>query len=297
MPECTFVLLTSPSDIEFMNDTLRHLLRMCSFRFREVIVVADDLPRTTRTQSHGNSDAEFSGLIQEWQRNGTVTRCVRLSTIPSARLARKYFGSRVPAMRDRRGIPLFGWIAGLETAQTDFVVHFDSDILLHQAPGHSWIDAGIALLEGDPLAMFVSPLPGPPASDGAFHTRSVAPTFDNQGNLRFKTFSSRRFLVSKRRFENMLPTPLRYISTKQRLRMQFGFGNALYPWEHCVSCALEESEYYRVHLRSPKAWAIHCPDHGRVWIQSLPGLIKRVEVGQYPAEQGGHYDLMLPAWI
>jgi hypothetical protein len=79
-------------------------------------------------------------------------------------------------VRDHRGVPLFGWIAGLEAAQTDFVVHFDSDLLLHQAPGHSWIDAGMALIQEDPLAMFVSPLPGPPASDGSVKDQAVAPT-------------------------------------------------------------------------------------------------------------------------
>jgi hypothetical protein len=186
MPECTFVFLTNPRDIEFVDHTLRHLLRMCSFHFREIILVADDLPKGTQLQSHENSDAKFSRMIQELQRNGTITRCVRLSAIDSDRLAGKYFGSRVSAMRDHRGIPLFGWIAGLEAAQTDFVLHFDSDILLHQAPGHSWIDAGMTLIQEDPLAMFVSPLPGPPASDGSFYDQAVAPTFDNQGNLRFK---------------------------------------------------------------------------------------------------------------
>jgi hypothetical protein len=279
MPECTFVFLTNPRDIEFVDHTLRHLLRMCSFHFREIILVADDLPKGTQLQSHENSDAKFSRMIQELQRNGTITRCVRLSAIDSDRLAGKYFGSRVSAMRDHRGIPLFGWIAGLEAAQTDFVLHFDSDILLHQAPGHSWIDAGI-----------------PPASDGSFYDQAVAPTFDNQGNFRFKNFSSRRFLMNKPRFENMLPTPLRYLSTKRRLFMQFGFDNALCTWEHDVTCVLQNSKYYRVHLRSPKAWALHCRDHGRAWLRSLPALIKRVEDGRYPAEQGGHYNLMLPAW-
>ncbi len=160
------------------------------------------------------------------------------------------------------GVPMFGWIAGLETARTDFVVHFDSDILLHQAPDHNWIEAGMALIEKDSLVMFVSPLPGPPASDGCFHDQAFAPTFDEEGNLRFKTFSSRRFLVNKCRFENLLPTPLVYTSAKGRRRMQFGIGNALSPWETCVSCALKEFINDRVNLRSPKAWAIHCPDHG-----------------------------------
>lgn len=296
MRDCTFVLLTSPRDTEFVGDILRHLLKMCSFPFREVILVVDDLPKRTVPQGQENLDAEFSRLMGQWQQNGTVTRSVRLSTIPSHRLANKYFGSRVSQQRDFRGIPMFGWIAGLEEARTEFVVHFDSDILLHQAPDHSWIEAGMALIEKDPLVMFVSPLPGPPASDGCFHDQTVAPTFDGEGNLRFKTFSSRRFLVNKQRFEDLLPTPIVYTSAKGRRLMWFGIGNALWNWETCVSCAMKESQYYRVHLRSPKAWSIHCLDHGPAWVRSLPTLIKRVEEDDYPAEQGGHYDLIPSAW-
>jgi len=210
MTDCAFVLLTSPRDSGFVGDILDHLLRMCSFPFREIILVVDDLPKSV-PKEHRSLDAEFQDLTQRLQQNGAVTRFVCLDSTPTGRLAKKYFGSRVSRMRDFRGIPMFGWIAGLETAETDFVVHFDSDILLHQAPNHNWIQAGMALIEKDPQVMFVSPLPGPPASDGHFYDQAVAPTFDDEGNLRFKTFSSRRFPVNKRRFENILPTPLMHV--------------------------------------------------------------------------------------
>jgi len=294
--ECTFVLLAGPRDTGFLKATLQHLLRMCSFPFREILVVADDLPRGNRSRDTEIERSHFAGLLLRLKRDQTVTRCVYLSQIATDRLAEKHFGSRVSTMRDHRSIPLLAWIAGIEAAQTDFVVHFDSDVLLHQTPGHSWIRTGMSLIEEDPYTMFVSPLPGPPSCDGRLRAQAVAPTLDNQGNFRFKTFSSRRFLLSKQRFEKLLPTPLRYTSIKRRLLMRLGFGNAVRPWEYCVSCALQESKYYRVHLCSPKAWALHCPDHSRAWLRSLPVVIKCVEEGRYPDEQGGHYDLMLPAW-
>ena len=296
MSECTFVLLAGPRDSGFLKHTLPHLLRMCSFRFNEILFVADDLPTGNRSHDSEIENARFADLLQRLTRDQTVTRCVHLSEFASASLAKKYFGSPVSTLRDSRSVPLFGWIAGIEAAQTDFVVHFDSDILLHQAPGHNWIRTGMSLIEEDPLAMFVSPLPGPPSCDGGLRAQVVAPNLDKQGNFRFKTFSSRRFLLSKLRFEKLLPTPLRYTSIKRRLLMQLGFGNAVWPWEYCVSCALQESKYYRVHLCSPKAWALHCPDHSKAWLHSLPAVIKRVEEGRYPTEQGGYYDLMLPAW-
>jgi hypothetical protein len=292
MPECSFVLLTSPRDIEFLSPILRHLVRMCAFPFREVILVLDDLPRKIPEPRAG----EFSRLVDELRKEGVFTRSVPLSGVPSKDLAKKYFGERISVERDHRGVPLFGWIAGLEAAQTDFVLHFDSDILLYQAAGHSWIDEGMALIEEDPQVMFVAPLPGPPARDGAVHGQAITPTLDLHGNLRFKTFSSRRFLVSKQRFATLLPTPLQYISANRRRIMHLGIGNALCPWEQCVSRALEDSLFYRVHLSSADAWALHCPDHGEAWVRALPDLIGKIELGQYPEQQAGRYDLMLPAW-
>ena len=296
MTECTFAMLAGPSDAAFMGSTLRHLLKMCSFGFREVIVIADDLPKKGRSR---DAVYRFHDILGPLRNDGTVTKCVFLSAVDRDRgiLSRKYFGSpRIPKARDHRGVPLFGWLAGLEEAPTDFVVHFDSDSLLHQDPSYSWIDAAMRLMAQDSTVMFVSPLPGPPTSDGGLRGQSVDPIKDNLGNLRFKTFTSRRFLVSKQRFEKMLPTPVAYTSTKRRILMRLGFGNALSTWEDCVSRSLQESEYYRVHLGCPKAWALHCPDHGPDWLEALPSVIRRVEEGQYPAKQAGHFDLTLSAW-
>lgn len=294
--ECTCVFLAGPRDGEFLGDVVRHLLRMCSFPFREILVVVDDLPRKRSLDSEKEQE-NFVDSLTRLMRDHTISRCISLCKSASENLGQKYFGFPLQKMRDHRGVPLLGWIAGMEAAQTDFVVHFDSDILLYQSRGYSWIDTGMALIKEDPLAMFVAPFPGPPSGDRTLRAQVVPPEIDERGNLRFKTFSSRRFLVSKQRLEKLIPTPMQYISTKRHLLMQFGFGNSLCPWEHCVSCALEKSNYYRVHLNSPNAWALHCPDHGRAWRNSLSAIIKDVEDGTYPAEQGGYYDLILSAWI
>jgi hypothetical protein len=99
-------------------------------------------------------------------------------------------------------------------------------------PGHGCIHTRMTLMQENPLTIFVSLIPGSPSCDGKLRAQA-APTLDNQGNSRFKTFSSRRFVLSKQRFEKLLPTPLRYISIKRRLLMQVGFGNAIWPWEYC----------------------------------------------------------------
>lgn len=289
MTECTFVFLTSPLDVQFAKYTLTHLLKMSAYRFREVIAVADDLPRRTISDRHPATLESFSALLRELQDTGLITRCIHLSAVShNEELARKHFGSRVLALRDGRGIPLFGWIAGIEAANTEFVVHCDSDMLLHQR-GHSWIDEGIGLIEADPLVMFVSPLPGPPTPDGTFPAQQIPFTFDIEGRLRFATtFSSRMFLLKKSRFETMLPTRL--------LSFQTTGGNYVCTWEKSVSSTLSLSRFCRVHLRTENAWLMHCLDRSSDWLNLLPSIIEKVEEGSYPPSQAGYFDLILSMW-
>jgi hypothetical protein len=289
-------MLTGPADAPFITITLPHLLRMCAYDFKDVIIVFDDLPKDGR-----DADAARQPLtiLRRMQEKGVVSRILQLSTAHDRerQLAEKYFGRVLPSPRDRRGIPLLGWVAGLEEARTDFVVHFDSDILVHQRRGYSWLTEAMALMRRDSSAMFVAPRPGPPTADGGLRGQQVAPTYDEDGNIRFKSFSSRRFLVNKRRFDALLPTPLLYTSRRDRLLMALGFGNAVQMWEECVNAVLRRSSYYRVHLANPSAWSIHCKDHSPRWLTALPSIIARVEAGEFPEAQAGQYDLQLSEWL
>jgi hypothetical protein len=169
-------------------------------------------------------------------------------------------------------------------------------MLLYQGPSHDWVAEGIALIQRDPTVMFVAPLPGPPAADGLLRGQTVPPDRDSEGNYRFKTFSSRRFLVSRSRLEALLPTPLAYLSWRRRALGFFTRRGAALSWELLVDSALRRSPWFRVHLSSSQAWTLHSPDRSAAWLASLPRLIARIERGEYPSGQAGHYDLMLEQW-
>ena len=294
--DCTFSMLTGPSEMPFLDVMLRHLLRVCAHDFRDVILVADDLPKEGRTEE---SLRDMMTALRAMERDALASRIVTLSSVhdDAQRIYGKYFGCVPTVVRDRRGIPLLGFVAGLELARTDFVVHFDSDILLHQDKGHRWVSAGMNLMRRDPLAMFVAPRPGRPTRDGRLRGQLVEPTRDAEGNFRFKHFSSRRFLVSKRRLEALLPTRLLYTSRRDRILMKLGFGNAVQMWEESVNAALRRSMYYRVHLYDPGTWTVHCKHHGQEWLAALPTIMAQVEAGRFPDGQAGYYDLKLTDWI
>jgi hypothetical protein len=291
MTSFTFATLADPC-APYTEIMARHLAGISRDNRAEALLVADDLAKKGRRPDRDALTVAVDRLLTRH----IVDRVVRLSEIDAKALSRKHFGATMSASRDHRSIPLLGWVAAIEAAQTDLVAYFDSDILMHQAPGHDWIAEAADIMYDDPSVMFVAPHPGPPTADGQLYEQEPPPQIDERGNFRWKLFSSRRFLVSKSRFFSMLPTPPQYISWKRAVAMKVGYGNALLPRETTVSRALQASPFDMVYLRSPKAWFLHSPDHGAEWQNALPKLIENVERGLYPIAQAGRCELKLQAW-
>ena len=106
------------------------------------------------------------------------------------------------------GYPILGSIGALEESRADFLVHYDSDMMLYQEPGFSWIDEGIRLLEAHPDLLAVLPRSGPPHANGRLRQQeATGEAFepDARGIYCFKTFTSRVFLVDRQRFDRLLP--------------------------------------------------------------------------------------------
>ena len=213
-----------------------------------------------------------------------------------AGIIRKHFRRAPGHVRDYRGVPLCGWIAGLECATTRFHVHFDSDVFVYQAPGFDWIAEGMALLRQEPEILCVAPHPGPPRHDGVLLDQTEPYDAGPSNSFRFTTFSSRRFLIDRRRFESLLPLPVTVASCRIWLGSLFAHGSPLQTWESLVSTRMSEAGLYLAHLNTRSAWALHAPDHGNDFTQMLPFLIRSVERGWCPSEQAGRYDLNLGIW-
>jgi len=264
-------------------------------QFTERLLVLDQLPgaRSPRLVNVESTRA-LSDLVQ----NGWIDRVVELreDDTRSRQACMEHFQKKLRHCRDHRGVPLLGWAVALQAASHDVVAYFDSDMLVHQEAGKSWISEAVEVMRKDSTAMFLAPLPGPPSPLGLLD-QAECPQLDDRGNYRFKSFSSRRFLVSKSRLRQLLPVPPLYASWKRRIYGATGGPSPYLPWETCIDAALRASPFYRVHLSSPSAWSLHSPQHSPEWIAALPQIVAAVEKGSYPPDQAGHYDLQLDLWL
>jgi hypothetical protein len=284
---CAMSVLARPADANHVRAITAHLKRTAQFPFRETILVIDTM-RPERS-------AELIAVAQQMQRVGEIDRFVHLGPDLERAYADRHFSQMPRRSMDNRGIPLFGWIAGIESASTDYLFHADCDILIHSKPGFSWVAEAIASLQ-DESVMFVAPHPGAP-NQGSIFQKEDKYVIDPDGNYRFKSFSSRRYVMNRDRFKNLLPLAPMHESKKREILMRFGGPSSLLPWECHVDAALRRSPYFRIHLADERAWGLHSTYHGEVWRSNLANIIAEVEAGHFPPGQAGHYDLRLADWL
>ena len=299
---CDLSILVARTDTRFMLQTIPRLVRTCRFPFARRFLMVDTAPlgrRYGRKPGIGTAE-ELQACCRQLVAAGVVDGVVPIDYSPRyrRRIYRKHFGVPMRQTHSNGGYPILGSIAAIEESRADFFVHFDSDMLLYQDPGFSWIDQGIRLLRQNPDLLAVLPRSGPPHRDGRLRQQEeTGEAFepDARGIYCFKTFTSRGFLIDRRRFDRLLPLRPR-LPLVELLRNYLTAHNTMPEWETMIGYRLQETAFVRADLTSTRAWTLHPDERGERFQAALPGVIARIEAGDYPPEQGGYYDLLLDLW-
>jgi len=308
---CSLWILVARTDLPFMMHTIPHLVRMSRCNFSERVLALDTAPLSgDKVGRPGIGTLEqLRACCQQLVDEGIVDKVVDInySSAYQNHVYLKHFGSPIQKTHNYKGYPILGTIFHIESAKSDYMLHYDSDMLLYQHPDYSWIEEGIKLLQQNPDVIAVRPLTGPPTPDGSIYQK-VPYQKDAKGFYKFKFFGSRVYLIDRRRFDQFLPLPIIWRSYRNRIfnllpnNIKTVLNNAtgknnLDSWEIMVSQKLEKTPYVRAVLDSPLGWTIHPPDRSPQFLNSLPDLIQKIESGWYPLEQAGHYDLKIKYWF
>ena len=296
----TLSILAAKTDVLWINQMLNHICGAHREYVDKILVFVDSAPLGPvflKRPGIGNLN-QLIEILRKIKSEGLIDDIIEINYNKKVRkqIYKKYFGYDLGVTHSFRGCPVYGSIYAIENTETDYVLHFDSDMLFHCSHNKNWLKEAINLLLNNPDIMFVAPHPGPPRQDGELQQHGLKYS-KKDTYFRFDDFSSRIYFLSKKKLEKILPIIPQYISWKRKL-FQFLTGkSALRPWEINITYQIKAKKYIRADLRNPEAWTIHTPDHGPDFVKNLPAIIQKVEAGWFPESQAGDYDLILKDWL
>lgn len=299
---CLFITL-SKNDFDFIEHTVPHIVKGCNYPFKQIILLVDQSKAKGFHRKFENA-VKFEAFwnkcckIAEYFNNAIVFQ-IDYDRLIIKKITKKYFGRPIYNVKDFRGNLLYGFIFGIESASTDYVVHFDSDILIHSATEYSWVKEGLGILDNHDDIISIAPLSGPPRKDKKLiQDKDVNWFLDERGFYKFKNFSTRVFMIKKSKlFNNFLPLPIKHVSWKRYLWTAVFGGSSLWSLEWLMALQLKQRSFYRSDIASGKSWTLHASDHGEKFCRYLPDIIKAVENNRYPLENAGKYDFDLEAFV
>jgi hypothetical protein len=233
--------------------------------------------------------------------NGTVNNVYYIKPEDPliSHLAKKYLANFYDCTHSAGGTANMSYWAGIELVKTNYLVHYDGDMFIYQAPNYDWVIDAKKFMQAEQDAVIAVPRLCPPIKGD----QSFLPSHHEGRKLIEKEnywlndwFSTRQFLMDKRKFEKYLPLPQGKAALLLLLRK---YGRRAFPIdpEILMFKSISPRHGKRLVMKSESAWLLHPTDKGDDFIRMLPQLLSAIEEGKYPAEQIGYEDMKLAAWM
>ena len=213
------------------------------------------------------------------------------------RLSKKYLRGVYDCTHGAGGTANMSYWAGIELTQTKFVLHYDSDILVHQTEGYDWAKEALDLMQQDHDCVAAVPRLTPPTQDlmdlPSFQEGRPNESHDSYWLNDF--FSTRHFLLNRERLAQYFPLIRGKLLIELLLRKYFKRAFPLDP-EIILFRSVGAKGGKRMVLKTSDAWILHPDKKGDRFMHLLPGIIKAVSEGTFPPEQAGYENINLEAW-
>lgn len=293
----TLQISLAPTDLPTAQHTVPHQLRQWAGQVDEVLLTLD------LHRSRGRYSAAFEerlpGMRQFLAGVCAKNPHARVSDVDyseaaRAALAEKYFGGQRYPEKDWNGGPFHSYLAGLDGAAHDYVLHMDSD-MMYGGGSQTWIAEAIQLMRDNANVIACNPLPGPPTANGALRSQTLDSFPYSSFAYSVAAVSTRVFFLDRARFRRMMPVlpALPALTLRREWQARFDGNPPFAAFEDVVSSAMAERGVVRVDFlgEAPGMWSLHPPYRSAEFFERLPELIAQVEVGDVPEGQRGMHDM------
>ena len=211
-------------------------------------------------------------------------------------LSKKYLNKLYQSTHAAGGTANMSYWAAIELCTTRYLLHYDGDIFLYQEKGYDWVQEAKSLMEKDNKIVISVPRLCPPPTLNIPSLHEGRPFKEYQSYWLNDWFSTRQFLLDKRKFETYLPLPVGKIKFKLLLRKYLKRAFPIDP-EILLFNSIGGRGGKRLVLKSTKAWIIHPLQKNDEFLKILPQILLSVEKGIFPLEQQGHEDILHDKWL
>lgn len=309
--ETTLQINLSGGDLAYAEQTVPWLVAAHPNVAERLAVV--DLCRPGRTQVV-DPDAKFperafreraariEAMAESFRERGWIDRVVRLREGDPliGELSRKYAGGWVRETHDCWGFALMSYLAAVEVPRTRYVIHYDADILLHQAPGTDWAVEAIGWMRDQERAVAATPRISPPFARWTGHPDAPSlheglPATPVPGGWSNAWFSTRALLVDRERLERYLPLlrPPYLLEVLARKTLRRSYPPSP---EIMLFRGVGGRGGWRLNLSAETSWLLHPVVKTPEYVALLPRIKASVDRGEVPESQRGYMDIKLDDW-
>lgn len=231
MSAITLQINLCPGDLAYAELTVPRLVKMHRQFCTTVVAIVDCCPpQATQFVNAAKKfpPSEFAQrvsilekLVSDWQQDSLFDQVVYLRPGSDIfySLSQQYLQGIVQETHDGFGHALMSYLAALNIPQTQYVLHFDADILMHSQPSSNWLEEACDRLVQNPTLLAVSPRISPPPSEIDVNDE-VAPAVSNHpesgwistwqvekvaGGWLSDWISNRCFLMDRERLKQLEP--------------------------------------------------------------------------------------------
>lgn len=304
----TLQINLSPGDTNYAHLTVPRLLAAHTDAAEKLLVV--DVCKPPRTNlvdpeirfpepRYSERVATIVELAENWHREGLVDRVkiLRPGDELFTKLNHKYLSGDVFQTHDYGGCALMAYWAAFELTTTDWLVHYDADMLLHQEEGYSWAAEAIPQILSNESVIAAIPRPAAPdkvSPDAPSREEAIPFETVTGGWLNF-WFSTRCFLFSLKRLREQLPILRGRIRWENRFARWFNRGYPRSP-EIMLFRRFSQVGKFRFVSSDRRAWLLHPVEKGPEFLELLPAMLEQVAAGKCPPLQEGRQDVQVAAW-
>jgi hypothetical protein len=317
MHNVTLQFNLSPGDIAYAQITVPALIAAHSQNVDETLAIVDCCPpqdgKYVRSERKLSNDEfhqrvkQICTIVEALKAQGYLDRIIYLHPGNSLQsiLSQKYLGGWVHETHDYLGCGLMSYLAAFEVTQTRYLLHYDGDMLLYQAPGYNWLLEAKRLIAKYPNVVTVCPRISPPylhedttLSDSPSLKKELHqahPLKRVEEGWQDDWFSDRCYLIDREKLSDYLPLLRGWFLIKTLIAKYLRRG---YPRtsESTLCSGVGSAGGRRLILASEQSWLLHPASKPDRLIELLPSIQQCIQQGQVPVEQKGLVDIHLSAW-